>query len=214
VEGHPLAMTRQTFSPISRGYPLTLASASPRRKRLLTQIGIPFRSVASHLIEEDQGVPPETASVSLAGQKALEGYRRSGESWTLGADTLVVIGGKILGKPADEEDARQMLRRLSGGGHRVVTGFCILDPSGATVHARAVSTDVRFKVLTAEEIESYIRTGEPFGKAGGYAIQGVGAFLVEGISGSYTNVVGLPLCALVKALTSVRALSGFPLEPV
>jgi septum formation protein len=104
-----------------------------------------------------------------------------------------------------------MLLLLSGQEHRVVTGFCILDPSAEVAHTEAVTTRVRFKGLSEHEIENYIRTCEPFGKAGSYAIQGVGSFMVEAINGSYTNVVGLPLCAVIKALVSVRALECFPL---
>ncbi len=104
-----------------------------------------------------------------------------------------------------------MLRLLRGVEHSVVTGFCILDPSGKIAHSEAVSTLVRFKRLRQEEIDAYISTGEPFGKAGSYAIQGVGAFMVESISGSYTNVVGLPVCAVIKALISTGALKAFPL---
>jgi septum formation protein len=200
-----------SYSPISSDNPLTLASASPRRKQLLTQVGIPFHAVASKVPEDDVREDPETGSVILAERKAREGYRLSGKSWTLGADTMVVIGKDILGKPVDEEDAGKMLRMLSGETHQVVTGFSLLNPVGKPVHAKAVKTDVRFKSLADREIESYIRTGEPFGKAGAYAIQGIGAFMVKEIAGSYTNVVGLPVCAVVEALFSAGALGGFPI---
>ncbi|MBW1786922.1 MAG: septum formation protein Maf, partial [Deltaproteobacteria bacterium] len=198
------------YNPISPKYPLTLASASPRRKQLLTQVGIPFHAVASHVVEDDVREDPETGSMVLAESKALEGYRLSGAFWTLGADTMVVIGKDILGKPADAADAGKMLRVLSGRTHQVLTGLSLLNPDGKPVHAEAVTTDVRFKSLTGREIESYIRIGEPFGKAGAYAIQGIGAFMVKGIAGSYTNVVGLPVCALVEALVSTGALTEFP----
>lgn len=206
-------MTQQPFPPITREYPLTLASASPRRRRLLTQIGLPFFPVPSHVNEEDGGGDPAAASLMLAERKALEGFRLAGEFWTLGADTMVVIGGRVLGKPADAADARRMLRLLAGRTHQVVTGFCLLNPAGTPVHSEAVSTEVRFRCLEGREIEAYIHTREPFGKAGGYAIQGVGAFLVEGISGSYTNVVGLPVCALIKAVVRAGALPLFPIPP-
>jgi len=206
-------MKKQAFPPITRDYPLILASASPRRRQLLTQIGLPFHPVASRVDEDDQGGDPAVGCLALAERKALEGFRRVGRFWTLGADTVVVIEGSVLGKPSDATDARRMLRMLAGKTHQVVTGFCLLNPAGTLVHSEAVSTDVGFKPLSHREREAYILTREPFGKAGGYAIQGVGAFMVEGISGSYTNVVGLPVCALVRALVSAEALPLFPIPP-
>ena len=106
-----------------------------------------------------------------------------------------------------------MLRLLSGREHRVITGFCLLDPSGGAVHSEAVSTRVSIKTLSDQEIDAYVLSEEPFGKAGSYAIQGVGSFMVKGITGSYTNVVGLPLYALIKALIRVGALKSYPLPP-
>jgi len=149
----------------------------------------------------------------LAEKKAKRVYSMTGTSWVLGADTIVVIGSRVLGKPRDQAEATEMLRLLSGEAHRVVTGFCVLDPAGRPAHSEAVSTAVRFKRLADKEMASYVSTGEPFGKAGAYAIQGIGAFMVESISGSYTNVVGLPVCAVIKALIRVRALVHFPLPP-
>jgi len=200
-----------SFSAISTQYPLILASASPRRKRLLTQIGLPFRSVASQVTEDDQPVDPTRASLFLAEKKASQVYSNTRDSWVLGADTVVSIDSDILGKPKDKEEARRMLFLLSGKEHRVITGFCILNPSGKPAYSEAITTTVRIKKLTEQEIDAYIATGEPYGKAGSYAIQGIGAFMVESISGSYTNVVGLPLCALIKALILVGALDCFPL---
>jgi septum formation protein len=143
----------------------------------------------------------------------MEVYERFGGNWILGADTIVTLERRTLGKPKDPEDAGDMLRLLSAREHRVITGFCILDSSGRVVHSEAVVTAVRFKELSEQEITGYIDTREPFGKAGSYAIQGIGAFLVEGISGSYTNVVGLPVCALIQALLSLGALERFPDPP-
>jgi len=214
-----------SFSFISKQYPLILASASPRRKNLLTQVGLPFRSVTSHVAEKGvSGNPAQTARL-LAEKKACQVRSRIGASWVLGADTIVVIdsgspeshgrhtnfSSKILGKPEDPKEAGRMLSILSGKEHRVITGFCILNPSGKAAHSEAVTTLVRIKDLIEQEIEAYIRTDEPYGKAGGYAIQGIGSFIVKGISGSYTNVVGLPLYALIKALVSVGALEEFPI---
>jgi septum formation protein len=105
-----------------------------------------------------------------------------------------------------------MLGLLSGKEHRVITGICVLTPSGKVAHSESVTTLVRFIKLTGQQIEAYISTGEPYGKAGSYAIQGIGSFMVESISGSYSNVVGLPLCVLIKSLLTVGALRSFPLS--
>ncbi|HEN20905.1 MAG TPA: septum formation protein Maf [Desulfobacteraceae bacterium] len=195
---------------INRRNPLILASSSPRRKELLTQIGLPFHAVTSSVAEEDVNEDPVQISCSLAEKKASAVQPGFKKSWILGADTVVVIDSKILGKPEDGNDAVRMLTLLSGRRHRVITGFCIIDPSGRAVHSEAVTTEVLIKELTSQEIKDYIRTGEPFGKAGSYAVQGIGAFMVKALSGSYTNVVGLPLCAVIKALVSVGALECFP----
>ena len=199
------------FSVINKKYPLILASASPRRKRLLTQMGLPFRSVASNVSEKGPSGDPTEISRLLAEKKALQVYAKNKESWILGADTVVAIDHHMLGKPGNNDKARQMLGLLSGKEHKVITGFCILTPSGRVAHSEAVTTLVRFIKLTGQQIEAYISTGEPYGKAGSYAIQGIGSFMVESISGSYTNVVGLPLCVLIEVLLTVGALRSFPL---
>ena len=198
---------------ISKDSPLILASSSPRRKRLLRQIGIPFRARSSH-VEETIIVEGSLISPgNLAVKKAEAAGSASQNNWILGADTVVVLGETSLGKPKDAEDAHAMLSQLSGKEHRVITGFCLLDPNRDAAHTEEITTLVRVKKLTEQEIRGYIATGEPFGKAGGYGIQGVGAFIVESISGSYSNVVGLPLCALVKALCRNGALNTFPIKP-
>jgi septum formation protein len=199
------------FPYISEQNPLILASASPRRKRLLTQAGLPFLSMASQVEEEGVRGEPEEASRILAERKAFQVCSRAGKGWILGADTMVVIDDEILGKPRDREDARRMLWQLSGREHEVITGLCILNPLAAVAHSEAVITLVSIKGLKRQEIEDYIETDEPFGKAGSYAIQGIGSFMVKRISGSYTNVVGLPICALIEALFSTGALKDFPL---
>lgn len=178
---------------------------------MLRQLGLPFKSVKRYVRERDISGDPTTISRHLAEKKACQAHRQNKDFWILGADTLVTIDGKILGKPTDAGDARQMLSLLSGKQHRVITAFCILNPSGQMAHCEAIATHVRFIKLTEQQIDAYINTGEPYGKAGSYAIQGIGGFLVERISGSYTNVVGLPLCALIKALLSVGAINTFPL---
>ncbi|UCB50167.1 MAG: septum formation protein Maf [Deltaproteobacteria bacterium] len=202
-----------SFQAISKRNPLVLASNSSRRRRLLQQIGLPFLALPSH-VEENQvlGEPPVKAAL-IAEKKAKAVYAKSQNRWILGADTMVVIGASILGKPSNREDVHFMLSCLSGKTHEVITGFCLLDPSGEVAHSEDITTLVKMKPLSEEEIDAYVATGEPFGKAGSYAIQGVGAFMVESISGSYTNVVGLPVCALVKSLLAVGALRNFPLSP-
>jgi septum formation protein len=200
------------FPPISVHSPLILASASPRRERLLKQIHLPFRAMASHVNEDSIDNDPEHLCRILAEQKACRIRSKTRESWILGADTLVVIDNKVLGKPDGDEQATRMLSLLSGKEHRVITGFCILNPSGSVSWTESVTTQVRIKKLSDQEMKAYIRTGEAYGKAGGYAIQGIGSFIVEAISGSYTNVVGLPLCALIKALVSAGALKNFPIS--
>ena len=196
--------------PIDEKHPLVLASASPRRTRLLSQMGIPHRVVVSRVDENGRVESPEAFCRNLAYLKAKDVGSRENVSWILGADTIVVIGSKVLGKPVNHEDAQRMLSLLSGKDHQVITGFCVLNPAGVIAHSESVTTTVRFKPLSEEAIAGYIGTREPFGKAGAYAIQGVGAFMVESISGSYTNVVGLPMCALIKALTQCGALKSFP----
>lgn len=196
---------------ISRELPLLLASSSPRRKMLLKQIRLPFRSLSTDVQEDIGEGHPERNACILAEKKARSVFSRSSGNWVLGADTMVVLGCDILGKPESEENAASMLRRLSGKEHDVITGFCLLDPEGHRAHAEAVITKVKIKGLSEKEIKGYVASGEPLDKAGGYAIQGLGAFMVERLSGSYTNVVGLPLCALVKALLAAGAVRVFPL---
>ncbi len=203
---------------IHEKYPLILASASPRRRELMSQTGIPFEVMISHVDENGVSGDPEQVTCILSEKKAREVYLRKKDFWVVGTDTVVVmdsIAGDetkavILGKPDDSEDAARMLRLLSGKEHRVVTGFCIVDPLGKTVHREAVSTRVLVKELSHGEIGAYVRTKEPFDKAGSYAIQGLGAFMIKGIFGSYSNVVGLPLYSVIKSLVSVGALESYP----
>jgi septum formation protein len=191
---------------------LVLASASPRRQELLARLGIRFAVAPSHIPEVL--LPGESAEehvLRLSREKAREvaGRGEVAGRWFLGSDTEVVRNGSILGKPQDAADAAAMLRSLSGRAHRVVSGYAVHDrQSGATV-AGTVSTTVRFKELTEHEIAGYIATGEPFDKAGAYGIQGIGAFMVLGIEGSYTNVVGLPLCEVVEVLERLGAVRLF-----
>ena len=197
---------------ITKDSPLVLASASPRRKRLLRQIGIPFRTLSSRVKEDLLSRDPLMNARLLAEAKAQAVVQKCAGNWILGADTIVVLNRAVLGKPSDEDEAFSMLRQLSGKEHRVITGFCLVAPDSKKAHSEAVVTRVTFKALTRREILGYVSTGEPFGKAGSYGIQGIGAFLVKGITGSYTNVVGLPLSALVSALLATGALKEFPIH--
>jgi len=198
--------------PISKDNPLVLASSSTRRKELLAQIGIPFESVESGIEETVHGrFSPGEMTCRVAVEKAESVQHRYPQRWILGADTIVALKRRVFGKPRDIRDCREMLFSLSGRNHRVITAFCLVDPSGITVHREAVYTRVKVKKMSEAEIEAYIKTGEPFGKAGGYAIQAIGSFMIERITGSYTNVVGLPVCEVINAMMTCGALRGFPL---
>jgi septum formation protein len=200
------------FPVISKKNPLILASASPRRKRLLKEIGLPFRSIACNIHEQGTWEVPSEMTRFLAEKKAMTAYSRVKNKWVLGADTIVVLRDAILGKPLDNEEARSMLRLLSGKEHEVITGFSIINPAGLVAHTEHVSSIVDIKDLSDREITAYIKTGEPLGKAGSYAIQGIGIFMIRSITGSYTNVVGLPLYHVIQALLALGALDVFPME--
>ena len=190
---------------------LILASASPRRKDLLKDLGLRLKTVPAEVRE----IPyPEENPVSFSKRMAEEKagivsslYPRQ---WILGADTVVVSGGKILGKPRNFQEAKKFLHLLSGDTHQVITGFCLKHRVLNRSFIQSVSTRVRFKSLSREEIDWYVRTGEPLDKAGAYAIQGKGSFCVKEIKGSYTNVVGLPLTEVLEALEKV---AGFRIKP-
>jgi len=185
---------------------LILASASPRRAEILRGAGIAFKTQAVLLDEERRaGELPGDYVCRLALEKARVAAeeresRYSGECLFLGADTIVVAGEEVMGKPASEEDARRMLRRLSASVHEVHTGVALLRRPGATERVAEEATRVTFAPLSAGEIESYIRTGEPFDKAGAYAIQGSGGRYVTRIEGCYFNVMGLPLARVWSLL--------------
>jgi septum formation protein len=179
---------------------LILASASPRRAELLQQLGLSFRVIASDLPEEVSNGDPARLVKKLALQKAMQVGRSLGGGLVLGADTLVVLGRSILGKPSDAAAASKMLQQLSGKEHSVYTGLALLDAASGRQLTDTVKTKVRFRQLQGVEIEAYVATGEPLDKAGAYGIQGRGAALVESISGCYFNVVGLPLSRLVVML--------------
>ena len=178
---------------------IILASASPRRRELLTTAGVEFRVVVSDADETvPEGTAPKDAAVMTAEKKALAVCKSCPDGIVIGADTIVVAGGLILGKPKDEADAISMLRFLSGKEHEVITGVCITD--GNKTEKFAQVSKVRFYELTDEEIAAYVATKEPDDKAGSYGIQGRGCVLVESIEGDYFNIVGLPVAATVRAL--------------
>jgi septum formation protein len=180
---------------------LILASQSPRRRYLLEQAGLSFSVIPSCFDEDSVHLTtPVELVVTLAESKANEIAANHPESWVIGADTIVTIDDSILGKPANPAEARQMLKKLSGQTHYVYTGFAIICKHEQVTVTDTVETKVTFKELTDQEIDWYIQTGEPFDKAGAYAIQGMGTFLVKRINGSYTNVVGLPVCEVIEVL--------------
>jgi septum formation protein len=186
-----------------------LASKSPRRRFLLKQAGLDFLVVPSRVDESKILINnPENYVIELAKAKAGDIAQKYPESWVIGADTIVVIDDAILGKPQSKDDARNMLLRLSGRTHQVYTGFAVCCKARKRLFSQVVKTDVIFKELSDEEIRWYIHTPEPFDKAGGYAIQGIGTFLVRSIHGSYTNVVGLPVCEVIEFLLK-EGLLGF-----
>jgi septum formation protein len=185
---------------------LILASQSPRRLELLRQITDQFEVVPSSVEEKlDPGLRPEENAKLLARAKAESVAKNYPDSWVIGADTLVALHQEILEKPVDAPDALRMLSRLSGKEHRVMTGICVVSP-GKTLD-KSVTSKVRFKSLTAEEISNYVLTGEPMDKAGAYAIQGKGSFMVRDFSGSKSNIIGLPIDELKILLIK----TGFPL---
>ncbi|WP_456367632.1 Maf-like protein [Thermococcus sp.] len=168
---------------------LVLASSSPRRREILSRFIGDFEVVPSNVEERCSGKPEECA-VELARKKAREVHSRVGGT-VIGADTVVSVNGKILGKPRDEREACEMLKLLSGRVHRVTTGYCIIHEGREL--CGAVVTEVKFRELDEELIWLYVRTGEPMDKAGAYGIQGLGGLLVEWIKGDYYNVVGFPM---------------------
>ena len=188
---------------------LILASKSPRRCELLKRIGLDFDVIPSRVDEEGfvQGETPRDYVLRLSGAKASDVGNQHPDCWVIGADTIVYVDGVILGKPKDREEAMEMLRQLSGKEHSVLTGFSVNCVGKGKRDRAAVQTSVKVKPLTEAEMRWYVQTGEPFDKAGGYGIQGIGSFMIESIRGSYTNVVGLPVCELIEMLSRLGALT-------
>ena len=184
---------------------LILASSSPRRQELLREIGIPFQVHAAN-INEDQiaGEDAREYALRLAREKAQTVAARYPQSYVLGADTIVVVDGEVLGKPKDHADAARMLRILSGRSHEVTTAVSLIAPDavapGTRTETRTSTTKVYFRSLTEDEIQQYVASGEPMDKAGAYAIQGGAARWTDRIEGEWSNVVGLPLSLVTDLL--------------
>jgi len=176
-----------------------LASQSPRRRELLSMLGLTFEIITADIDETmDPDLTVEQAVAEISRKKAQAVGERHPGRLIVAADTIVVVDGRVLGKPHSEQEAAQMLCSLSGRSHTVMTAFCLYRDGVLCTHVE--KTDLRFKELSQEEILGYIATGSPMDKAGAYGIQDGAAVFVESLNGDYYNVMGLPLCALVKCL--------------
>jgi len=184
---------------------IILASQSPRRKQLLERAGLTFDVIPANIDETPFSLlSPEDAVTESSKAKAKSIGKQYPEHWIIAADTIVVIHHTILGKPVSKAHAQEMLQTLSGKTHNVLTGFTISCEAENQYFNDVVRTEVHFKSLSIDEIEWYLHTDEPYDKAGAYAIQGIGAFIVQWIKGSYTNVVGLPVCEVMDILTQKK----------
>jgi len=184
-----------------------LASASPRRIELLSLLGLQFEVMPSNVDETFiKGETPRDHVLRLSEEKVQIASALHPEAWVMGADTIVVINGDVLGKPRMPDEAREMLGKLSGQIHTVFTGFTITRKNTDILVRDTVESSVFFREIPEDEMTWYIRSREPYDKAGGYAVQGMGAFFIKEIHGSYTNVMGLPLCEVVDVLKSIRAI--------
>jgi septum formation protein len=182
--------------------PVVLASTSPRRKELLRLLQIEFEAQSSQVAEiAEANESPRDMVVRLARAKAEAVHKLRPEAIIIGADTVVVCDSQVFGKPASLEDARRILRQLSGRTHEVLTGICLIH--GNTPKVNCSRTVVEFSSLTDQEVEWYLSTGEPMDKAGAYGIQGLGARFISRVNGCYSNVVGLPLSLLYQMLKQV-----------
>ena len=180
-----------------------LASGSPRRRELLGEMGVEFEIDVPDVDETVGGTPDKMVAV-LAERKARAVAERRDGGLIVAADTLVALDDRALGKPADDEEAKEMLRALSGRTHDVFTGVCVLDAANGRAMVEAVRTGVRFREISDAEIEAYVATGEPRDKAGAYAIQGGAGAFVDGYEGSRTNVIGLPVEKLTEMLKEMN----------
>jgi septum formation protein len=180
---------------------LILASASPRRRELLAMLGLTFAVQVADIAERPLAhETPQQFVRRAATEKAQAVSRHHPDAWILGADTVVVLDNRILGKPVDADDAGRLLALLAGRWHEVFTGFCLYRKSSSATMAQTVATEVKFAPRNDALAAAYVQSGEPLDKAGAYGIQGIGGFLVERINGSYSNVVGLPLAEVIAVL--------------
>jgi septum formation protein len=194
----------KSISEILKGRKLILGSSSPRRAQILKEAGVDFEVRMPPEVEEDAPwSDPVKHVLSLSRAKAESVARQVKEGIVLGADTIVVLNGEILGKPKDKSDAFAILTRLGGKTHTVFTGITLISNDDHRILSDYDSTQVEFNQLDREKIESYIATGEPMDKAGAYGIQGMGSFLVKGIRGSLDNVIGLPTEKLKEMLIRI-----------
>ncbi|MFH1079213.1 MAG: Maf family protein [Pseudomonadota bacterium] len=186
--------------------PFILASASPRRIELLQRLGLDFTVIPSGVDETfRQSESPPAHTLRLSAEKAGLIAAAYPGSWVLGADTIVVIDSDVLGKPADPAEARQMLKKLSARTHTVFTGFTLARQEAQIAVGEVIESTVLFREIARDEMTWYVNSAEPYDKAGAYAVQGMGAFFIREIRGSYTNVMGLPLCEVVDVLKKVGA---------
>jgi septum formation protein len=194
--------------------PFILASASPRRVELLTGMGLSFEAVPSGADETfRQGETPAGHVRRISAAKARVVASDHPDAWVLGADTIVVIDGKVLGKPKDREDAGNMLRLLSGREHFVYTGFTIVKKAASALHRKVVRSAVFFREIPEDELAWYVHTDEPYDKAGGYAVQEKGGLFACRIRGSYSNVIGLPVSEVFAVLKKIGAIRFNGLNP-
>jgi len=186
---------------VKNDFKLVLASASPRREEILLQLNLKFTIVPSNIDEEEfTNSDPVKLVKILAEEKAKSVFNLVEDAIIIAADTVVVHNDKILGKPANEEEARKMLKKLSSDQHQVITGVAVLNSNSGKAHVDYNITDIKMTDLTEQEIINYVETREPLDKAGSYAIQGLGGLFVEEIKGSYYSVMGLPIHQLAKLL--------------
>lgn len=178
-----------------------LASASPRRKELLEKIGLRFEVEPANYPEDTHsGLEPHELARKISLEKAKAVASKHKNAIVIAADTFIILGGRILGKPHTAKEAHKMLETINGQPHSVITGFSIIDTGTSKTLSKSVETRVYIRKLTPAEIDAYVKSKEPLDKAGAYAIQGLGAVFVEKIEGDYFNVIGLPLSALTEAL--------------
>jgi septum formation protein len=180
---------------------IILASASPRRKEILEKTGLKFKVYESDYEENmDIGLKPHELAICHSTGKAKAVARKYNNALIISADTIVVLKNRIFGKPRSNKEAAEMLKSLSGRAHTVITGYTIMDAETGKKLSRTVESKVFFKRLNEDEIDAYIKSGEPIDKAGAYGVQGLGAVIVKGIEGDFFNVMGLPLNSVAESL--------------